>query len=96
MANTELSDLIPFLLISASIYFLLNFLIFKYLTTSEKWNTLFHTVMYIGITYFLTQGFLQNDPWAQIIWMLGFFIHNGITWIILIAKFFTLRKRKNT
>lgn len=93
MANTRLEDLLPFILISLVIYFLLNLLYFKYLTNREKWKNLFDNFVFLGITYFLTIGYLQNDPWAQIGWMLGFLFYNVVTWFTLLFKFFRLRKR---
>lgn len=92
MANTKFIDLLPFIFIGAIIYFSLIFLIFKYLPVQKKWESLFGILVYIGITIFLINGYLQNDPWAQILWMLGFFFHNFITWIILLLKYYRLRK----
>ena len=92
MANTTLSDLVPYLLISGLIFILLIMGYSRRLSGKRKLLLLLHVVPFFGGMVFITAGFLQNDPWGQIIWMFWFLALNLVSWIIHLICYLTIPK----
>ena len=92
MANTTLQDLVPYLMFSVLIFILLIMGYSRRLTGKRKLLLLFHIVPFLGGMVFITAGFLQNDPWGQIIWMFLFLGLNIASWIVHLVCYLTIRK----
>lgn len=85
MANTTLYDLLPYLGLSFIIFIGISFAYFDRLNRIGKITLLIHFVLFMLLAILLTIKFLENDPWAQIIWMFAFLGLNAFSWMVHIA-----------